>query len=165
MKIESFSAKSDVISFLEQNLSRHRLVLTFFAFMLIANSVFLFQRFDESEFLSLGFLGVMLLLCLADSIYRKTPPRKLNAVGASEQEERLNHLYGAIHGLLLVFWFSGMVLGAFFIVFLTIDSKLRPELFYHSISIGITSVVFFVYPVLALQTLKKIMSRYSRAAC
>ena len=165
MKIESFSAKSDIISFLEKSLRRHRLLLIFFAFMLIADSVFLFQSFDDSEFLSLGFLGIMLLLCLADSIYREVPPRKLNALGISEQEVRVTHLYGANHGLLLIFWFSGIVLGAFFILFLTIDSAFEPNLIYHVLPTGITSVVFFVYPVLALQTLKKIMSHDSTPTC
>jgi len=165
MKIEAIHAKSGTISFLEKSLRRHRLVLIFFAFLLIADSVFLFQRFDESEFLSLGFLGVMLLLCLADSIYRQTPPRKLNALGISEQEVRLTHLYGATHGLLLIFWFSGMVLGAFFILFMTVDSKFEPSLIYHALPTGITSVIFFAYPVFALQTLNKIVDRYSRPAC
>ncbi|MBQ68951.1 hypothetical protein CL689_02695 [Candidatus Saccharibacteria bacterium] len=165
MKIEAIHAKSGTISFLEKSLRRHRLVLIFFAFLLIADSVFLFQRFDESEYLSLGFLGVMLLLCLADSIYRQTPPRKLNALGISEQEVRLTHLYGATHGLLLIFWFSGMVLGAFFILFMTIDSAFEPNLIYHALPTGITSVVFFAYPLVASQTLKKIMNHDSTPTC
>lgn len=162
MSMVIIKTKLSLVEFLEKNLQMHRVILLIASALFIAGSVLLFQRFGESEFLGLGFLGLTLILLLSDPMYNNNPARRVNRLGIGEIETRREHLLDSINRLLFVFLLSGLALVCFFVLFLAIEIEPGSNRMYYLIPVGFSGSALILSPFFISSKIKKAVRSHSK---